>query len=118
MEAENFSCPFTPESFNSVVPIFPTANFTCTCSHGYNGSTCEGIIMIIILYIKLLNQIDINECQTIGCYNNSTCRNTQGNFTCGSCPPGMDGDAIGPDSCFGKFFSIILYYIYLILLQI
>lgn len=43
---------------------------------------------------------DVDECQDAGrCFAGVSCTNTAGSFSCGACPAGMRGNALGPQGC-------------------
>jgi len=47
-------------------------------------------ILGIHFILYLLCVLDVNECDFSGCFNNGTCENTPGSFTC-RCLPGFEG---------------------------
>ncbi|MCI4393443.1 hypothetical protein PGIGA_G00157330 [Pangasianodon gigas] len=53
--------------------------FTCVCPDGLTGRVCEE---------------DVDECERAPCFTGVRCVNTFSSFTCGSCPPGTQGDGI------------------------
>ena len=50
-------------------------DFTCECTAGYTGPTCE---------------VDIDECLTVICPANSRCMDAINSYTC-ICDPGFEG---------------------------
>ncbi|XP_031549644.1 von Willebrand factor D and EGF domain-containing protein-like isoform X2 [Actinia tenebrosa] len=52
-------------------------NYTCRCNVGFKGTHCD--------------QQEIR-CSNHSCYTGVQCTDTNGNITCGSCPPGYSGD--------------------------
>ena len=58
------------------------------------------IMMVNDAFVPLTSLIDIDECQTKSCPDNSICKNTRGNFTC-TCKEGYAGK-----TCSGKSLQI------------
>ncbi|XP_062321321.1 von Willebrand factor D and EGF domain-containing protein [Osmerus eperlanus] len=52
-------------------------SFSCICPAGMTGHTCRE---------------DVDECASQPCFPEVGCSNTQGSFSCGSCPEGYHGD--------------------------
>lgn len=66
----------TKSNLNSLALLRSLIDFTCYCVPGYTGTYC---------------QIDINECLSSPCSNNSTCIDGINTYEC-KCPPGFTGD--------------------------
>eukprot|EP00026_Physarum_polycephalum_P000794 Phypoly_transcript_00795.p1 GENE.Phypoly_transcript_00795~~Phypoly_transcript_00795.p1 ORF type:complete len:1302 (-),score=134.46 Phypoly_transcript_00795:84-3989(-) len=69
-EALGCDCPFSAPAVNSDYPIFPTANYSCSCHPQYSDPFCF---------------IDFDECASPAdnnCSSHAMCTNEIGNYTC------------------------------------
>ena len=71
----------------------------------YDIFAADGYYMLMIMvinnaFVPLTSSLDIDECQTKSCPDNSICKNTPGNFTC-TCKEGYAGK-----TCSGKSLQI------------
>ena len=70
-------------------------SFTCSCRAGYEGTTCEtGMAMIIVFPSFMHDEViptDIDECASSPCQNGATCNDLVNAFSC-ECATGYTGD--------------------------
>ncbi len=75
-------------------------SFECICNSGYSdsGGNCEGMYNHSHRICYYILHLDIDECISSPCGNNSLCTNTNGSYEC-TCNPGFTGDGL---NCEGK----------------
>lgn len=78
-ECEGSPCSENGECLNT------NGSFICACGEGYTGDgiICEGCYLLYLLStLTVFCGPDIDECMIEMCFNNTTCSNTIGNFSC------------------------------------